>query len=246
MTDELLSNHLAFESDQYARAQFAYTSLSQFSDSFLESYKNLTTLNGWGEYILSGTLSSNAYSFFVEAQNDALVAHLLARQGMWRPSLQSLRSCVENTLLSLYYADHAVELKLWEQGRHKAGFTELVAYFLAHPNFHDVAMKDLVGIELLKSEYALLSKAVHGSSAAFRMGDAENIPNVYVPDEVTLGKWMTNQRRVLKGLNLVLLTFHREKLLGTAYPGLRKALSNVFDGKWGTKIKAAHGIVIPR
>lgn len=246
MMDDLSKNHSAFEAEQHSQSQDAYIVLGQSKDLFLESYKRLITLNSWAEYLLQGTFEPNVMEFFIEAQNDALIAHLLARQGMWRPSLQSLRSCIENVLVGHYYCDHSVELKQWEQGEHRIGFTALGTYFTGHPNFQRCRNPNLSSIEILKREYAVLSKAVHGSSKAFRMGDVNKIPNVYLPDNVLLAKWLVNQRNVLQGLNLFLIAFHREKLLGTAFPGLRKSLSFVFNAKLSAEIKAEYAVVITK
>jgi hypothetical protein len=219
--------------------------LSQFEERFLESYAKLIPFQAWKEYVLIGRITGQAMAFFVEAQNDALVSHLLARQGMWRPSLQSLRSCVENVLVALYYADHPVELRLWEQGKHKTGFTSLTTYFEGHPDFAIAKDEEITGLPALQQEYAHLSKAVHGSSKSFMMSEGGEVPNVWIPEEARLGQWLTRQRKTLEALNLILIIYNQEKLKGTSHSYMRTALSKVIGKPHQKKLKSIFQIHIP-
>lgn len=80
-----------------------------------------------------------------------------------------MRSTLENTLYFLYYKDHPVELQLWQQQRHRLGFTDLIAYFKGHPLLAEFNHQSETGIVALEDAYASLSKAVHGSVSYFRM-----------------------------------------------------------------------------
>lgn len=242
MNKDFPGNHAQFELDQKVQAEAAYQNLGDHSKSYLESYARLSTLQAWNAYIFAGTMPQKVFNFFIEAQNDALISHLLARQGMWRPSLQSLRSCLENVLVCHYYLDHLVELRLWERGEHKIGFSELKTYFEMHPDFKKITDSNLIGLVQLKAEYSELSKSVHGSS--FFMGDNDNMPNVYIPDMAKLGQWTTRHKNTIKALNLFMLTFHREKLLGTAYPAMRKSLAGIFSTKTISQIKTEYKVTL--
>lgn len=242
--NDFIENHLGFENQQNEQANIAYLELGKSSEQYLKSYTKLSTLQAWNAYIMEGTLKHQVYLFYVEAQNDALLSHLLARQGLWRPALQSLRSCLENILVCHYYVDHPVELALWELGEHRIGFAELRNYFESHPNFRSIKDVSILPFAELKDEYAELSKAVHGSSNMFLMGDKEKVPNVYVPDTISLGRWLTRQSRTLKLINQFLLIFYSGRLMGTAYPMMRVSLREVFSEKMRSKIKSELNITL--
>jgi hypothetical protein len=237
-------NHISFERYQRDQADASYIFLGNHANEFLRSYKILASLQAWNSYIVEGALSTDAYTFFVEAQNDAISSHLLARQGMWRPALQSLRSCLENILVCHYYAEHPVELALWKIGEHRTGFAELRNYFEGHPSFRNFKNPALLPFSQIKEEYAQLSKAVHGSSASFLMGDKDNIPNVYVADAKSLGQWLTRQLRTVKLVNQFMLIFYRDRLMGTAYPMMRSSLHDIFSGNIRDMIKAELNITL--
>lgn len=244
MTTDLSLAHKAFESDQRTNSENAYNSLATYEKEFLESYSSISPLQAWNAYILSGSTHPEVFKIYVEAQNDALISHLLARQGLWRPSLQSLRSCLENILVFHYYIDHPVEFEMWGQGKHKIGFSELLNYYQHHPKFNDKLLDDLTGLPGLKSEYAKLSMAVHGSSASFMMGRPEIIPNVYIADRKNVGQWKSRLLSTMQSINLFMLTYHRGSLLGTAYPAMRKALVGSFSNKQISEIKKLYSVIL--
>lgn len=239
----IIENKADFESEQKSALEAAYKKLSEVDD-YSKCYARLISFQAWSSYLLENTFPEGVLSFVTEAQNDGLISYLLARQGMWRPSLQSLRSCLENNLIAHYYVDHPVEYKLWEIGKHRMGFTELCAYFEAHPSFRGLEDQNLTGLPQMKSEYADLSKAVHGSSKSFQMGDKDNMPNVYVGERKSFGQWATRQRLTIEALNLFLITFHRAQLAGIGYPALRKALSYSVSSTFIPKIKSEYKVTI--
>lgn len=209
----------------------------QYKNKFKQSYRRLVSYQAWISEILEKVACVESISFFKEAQNDALASHALARQGAWRVSLMSLRSCIENTVFGIYYLEHPVELKLWTIGKHKLGFTESVNYLAKHPKFIGLADDSINGIEALKTEYSTLSKAVHGSSKLFRMTKTGSIEGLNIKSDSDFGGWQTRERFVINAINLLLLTFFRDDLAGAANSNLRKAVSiSIPDSKF-SKIK---------
>ena len=198
-------------------------------------------MQAWRTSIIEVEHQSGAIDFFKEAHNDALMSHILARQGAWRVALSSLRSCIENTLFGLYYLDHSVEMQLWEAGRHKLGFTEVVNYIIAHPHFHDIT-ENLTGISQIKKEYALLSKAVHGSSEIFRMTKTGEIEGLNIFSEPDLGAWSTRESLTIINLNKILIVFFKNYLQGTANSNLRKSLSIAIPPKYYPDIRRLFGV----
>ena len=245
-SEEIKVAHQAFETSQKKNLDDSYQSLSSHNDIYLASYNDLIPFQAWKTYIIQDAFNLDALQFFIEAQNDALASHLLAKQGMWRPSLQSLRSCLENILVALYYADHLVELKLWIDGRHKIGFSELHNYFLSHPDFCSLQDKNISGLEDLKHEYAELSKAVHGSSKSFMMALTGDVPTLWLPDKILLNKWRTRQKKTLLSLNLLLLVYFNSKLKGASHKLVREALAGLIKKSLATKIKVELKINIPQ
>lgn len=208
---------------------------------FKESYRRLVSFQAWNSEIISTIATQRSVDFFREAQNDALTSHALARQGAWRVALMSLRSCVENTLFGLYYVDHPVELKLWELGKHRLGFTEVVNYLSKHPQFIGFS-EQFTGIEILKTEYATLSQAVHGSSKLFRVTKEGEIQGLNIVSPVDLGKWQAREQMTVISLNMILLTFFKEDLTGASNLNLRKALSLVIPEKNFGRIKKEYKV----
>ena len=115
---EIERNFGSFEKKWRVEREDANGNLQKMGhEIFFDSYKGIVSLQAWRECLLKNTISSDSLSFFIEAQNDALVSHVLSQHGMWRSALQSLRSMIENVSFCLYYMDHRIELLLWNQGK---------------------------------------------------------------------------------------------------------------------------------
>ena len=192
-------------------------------DGFRASYRRLISLQAWRDRYFERDHSNSVSSLFLEAQNDALLSMVLAHLAMWRPALQSLRSCLENVLNTCYYADHPVELLLWEKAEHRITFTDLAAYFSRHPN--TTAHQGLFDVLThIRSEYSVLSKGVHASARSFHMtkGGAIRITH---SNNVEYNQWNTRHTSTLMWLNLLLLDLHSDILVGSQNIDLRKSIS---------------------
>lgn len=172
---------------------------------------------------------------FLEAQNDALVSLVLASVAMWRPALQTLRSCLENVLGACYYADHPVESKLWEMGQHRIGFASLIDYFARHPVSFELpgVPRPLQG---LSSEYSTLSRAVHASARSFHMTRAGSI-RITNSDDVEFNQWESRHRATLLWLNVFLLMLYSDQVSGGLRRPLRKAVSLTVPRNYHKAIK---------
>ncbi|VVM55913.1 hypothetical protein PS647_01724 [Pseudomonas fluorescens] len=212
--------------------------LDSQKEKYSASYFRLVSLQAWRSELLCDLLPSDAEEFFQEAHNDALMSHALARQGAWRVALMSLRSLIENTIFGLYYCDHPVELQQWLNGEHKLGFSETISYLLRHPKLKDLD-GSITGIENLKSEYATLSKAVHGSAKAFRMSRDGTVKGLNLNSLADLGAWSTREKATITGLNLLLLCFFADHVKGAALPNLRKSISLAVPVAKHSAIRAA-------
>jgi hypothetical protein len=201
---------------------------------FLLSYRRIASLQGWRSF-LDGRISDPCLSFFLEAQNDALVSHVLANLGSWRSSLKSLRGCIENILFSLYYKDHPIEYILWEKGQHKPPIYEFIKYFENHPlRIMDPSIDALPSI---KNEYSILSRAVHSSAKSFRMTKDAKRTLLWSNSPESLGRWQTREASILLNLNLLLLAIFRDNLTGTAAKSLREAVSFAIPESYYPAIK---------
>ncbi len=217
--------------------------LSNEKCRFIDSYFRLVTLQAWRANLIDVIHDSAANDFFKEAQNDALVSHSLARQGSWRVALMCLRSCIENVLFGLYYLDHPVELAQWKSGDHKLGFAETIAYLGKHPSMSGVA-DSVTGIDIIKAEYATLSKAVHGSAAHFRMTKSGVVQGLNINSLPDLGAWLARERQTLVGLNLLLVAFFHKHLEGAALPSVRKVIGFTIPASKHNEIKKSFGVLI--
>jgi len=221
---EIEANFRRFCSTWRADIQSVTSSLDSAESVFRTSYFRLVSIQAWRSELLEHVLPADALAFFVEAQNDAVVSHLLAHLGCWRPALQALRSLIENAMRAVCYMDHPVELRLWHTHKHTLGFAELVKYLLSHP---DVSHAGLVkhAVADIKKEYQTLSLAVHASAKSFRMTSDQDTTVLFCDDSVPLRRWSTHEKHVLSGLNLLLISLFSKELQGAKLRNLRKAVS---------------------
>lgn len=221
----------------------SFKKLSSNVDIYKQSYRRLVSFQGWRQDIFAKLERPEAVAFFTEAQNDLLMSHALARQGAWRIALMSLRSSIENTLFSLYYLDHPVELAQWSMGKHRLGFSEVIDYLARHPNYLEYKASE-TGLGQVSKEYATLSKAVHGSSSVFRMTKDGDVKGLHIPSKIELNKWASREKAVVMSLNIVLVVFFSSVITGAGNLNLRKAISlSVPSGKHAA-IKSKLGVTL--
>ena len=197
--------------------------LAAYRTGYLQSYSRIVSLNAWRESLLSTQISADALAFFLEAQNDALVSHVFAGMGSWRSALKSLRSCIENVGFCLFYKDHPVELELWHHGQHRLEFSALFDYLSRHPQVASIN-RQCSGLDVLRKEYGVLSRAVHGS-ATFRMTAGQQSTALWESSKANLSRWAIRESATLAGLNLLLLVMFRDHLQGARLPSLRDVIS---------------------
>lgn len=240
--DEIKGNFDVFKGKWTSEILDVMKSLEKHNTSYIASYERLTSLNSWRELIIKPKVTESTYSFFCEAQNDAVTSHVLAQLGSWRLALRCLRSCIENVMSCEYYKDHPVELILWENGQHRMGFSELINYFRRHPCL--LGLSDTVnGIDRLQKEYPILSRAVHSTSVSFRMTGPGDKTLLWSSDRVKLGVWTTREKSTIVGINLLLMALYREDMQGASQLGLRKAIAlSISVAELRDAIKAEMGI----
>lgn len=242
MTTELDANHAAFEQRWKAQRELTETAL-EGHEIFGPAFRRLVAMQAWRSELLDTKVSPGSLQFAIEGQNDLLAAYPLARCGQWRSALQSQRAALENYLNFLFFKDHPIELALWADGRHQTQFSELYSYFLKHPLVSGRQPK-CCGLDTIKAEYAVLSKAVHGSAAAFRMSSDDG-PKFFVNDQALLGKWDHRNKQVVRALCLLMIALFKDELAATRKRNLRKSLTLALrpgDKGW---IKSEFQVTIP-
>ena len=202
-------------------------------DFFRDSYRRVVSLQAWRVRLVEPNCTSTAAEMLLEAQNDALMSVVLAHLAMWRPALQCLRSCIESVLNTCYYADHPIEAHLWGRGDHRVGFSEQMSYFERHPADISRYFPSMLG--RLKSEYSVLSKAVHGSARSFQMTQSGAV-TLTNSDDTEHSKWATRHRSVLLCVNLLLIGLYHRDITGTQQRDLRKAISLAIPDHYKTDI----------
>lgn len=235
-----------FERSFVATKQSVESTLQQLEthkDKYASSYTRLVSLQAWRAGLFCNIMNEATEEFFKEAHNDALMSHALARQGAWRVALMSLRSLIENTVFGLYYMDHPVELEQWSSGEHKLGFSETVSYLLRHPKIKNLE-GSITGIESLKSEYATLSKAVHGSAKNFRMTRDGVVTGLNINSPADLGAWLTRENSTIAAINLLLVCFFSDHINGAALPNLRKSISLAIPAKKHEAIRTSLKVIL--
>lgn len=242
MTAELDANFAIFErrwKSEWAATETALAARPVFKNAF----QRLVAMQAWRSEIFADKLCPASLQFALEGQNDLLVAYLMARSGQWRSALQSQRAAIENYLNAIFFKDHPVELQLWTSNRYTTHFSEMYSYFLKHPKNLGREPRRF-GMDIIKVEYATLSKAVHGSAQAFRMS-SENGPSFFSDDAALLAKWDHRNRQVIRGLCLLLLSIFQDEMVATRKRNLRQSLSLAFragDKDW---IKEEFKVTIP-
>lgn len=222
LEQEIENNRLTFLKGWTAQAQGNWAALSG-NAVFVASYRRLSCINAIHASIIANKLSEGSAAFFLEAQNDALVSHVNANLGSWRTALQSLRGCIENSLNAIYYSEHPVELELWARGKFRIGFQDLLKYMMSHPRLERVDA-NISGLNDLKSEYEMLSKAVHASATSFRMTDGASKVLLWSADVQRLGAWATRERKVLEAVVALLICYFARELEGAKNSQLRAIL----------------------
>ena len=162
---------------------------------------------------------------------------VLAHLAMWRPALQSLRSCIENILNTCYYVDHPIEFQLWELGKHRNDFSELTNYFSRHPAFMSATNLPQV-IAHLQNEYATLSKAVHASSASFHMTTSGRI-TITDFDNIKYRRWASRHSATLLWLNFILIILYSDALEGPQNADARRSISLAVPAKYHASIASS-------
>ena len=242
LEQEIENNHQAFFADWTAQAQKNWAKLGG-KEQFVLSYRRLSCLNAIQHTLVLPFFSAKSAAFFLEAQNDALVSHVNANVGSWRNALQSLRSCIENVLSAIYYTQHPVELELWSKGAFRIWFQDLHKYLLTHPRLSNIDVATS-GLADLKSEYDVLSKAVHASAANFRMTDGASKVLLWSTEDARLGAWSTREKKVIEAICALVVCFVAPELQGAKNAQLRAMLSFVTRPGRRTSLKKTLGITI--
>lgn len=238
---EIAENFTRFSGQWFADLQGSRAALHG-SGQFSLSYARMAAFNGLREGVLAGC-GGDCAAFFLEAQNDLLTAHILASLGVWRASLQSLRSFLENALSGLYFSDHPVELRLWLAGKLKLGFSDLLTYFNKHPDVSSVA-PSVTGVSTLATEYATLSKAVHSSAVNMRMTGDGSV-QISSSDGNRLGPWSSRHTAAVRGVTLLVLTLRKDQLTGTRLLAVRSVLGAILTNSNRSQVRSSLGITIP-
>lgn len=212
-------------------------------EQFQRAYNRIVSLQAWRSELLEDHLPDEVSQFVLEGQNDLLVSYICARTGQWRAALQSQRAAIESYFNALYFMDHPVELQLWTKGKFKTRFTENLKYLECHPALLGCD-KRVTGLDILKKEYATHSLAVHGSAKAFRMTTA-NGPKYFSIDDADKARWVTRNRLVIRGLNLLLIAIFRESIAATKKRNLRESIALSLQSKDRDWIKECYAVTIP-
>ena len=240
LLQETEKNAKVFASEFIGELAAAHASLTRNEQALLSSYRSVVSLQGWRVLLLDRVYGSAANAFFLEAHNDALQSFVCANLGLWRPALQSLRSSIEGVFGAEYYNDHPVEYKLWSEGKHRFNYSDYASYFKAHPTGIS-ADEDIDPLVHLRTEYRLLSQAVHASSIPYRM-TIEGQLTISNVEPCNHGKWLARHIRTVRALNLFLMALYRDRLQGAELRELRKCISLAIPASLHARIHQEWGI----
>ncbi|WP_298324909.1 hypothetical protein [Asticcacaulis sp.] len=236
MIDDEIENNFRSFFERWSSSLSGNSAKSVENPLMLQSYKRMLSVQVIRSTVVYKECSPECGEFFLEAQNDILVSHISAAQGSWRAALQAMRSFLENSLCVLYYMDHKVELRQWQVGQFKIGFSDLCKYILLHPDYEPYERK-FSCVSNLAKEYATLSKAVHGSSKNFRMArEAEQLA-IFPSDKSSLSQWSTRERAVIGNVVLVYLVFFKNYFQGASNISSRSVMGYCFEKRKKEEIR---------
>lgn len=221
LSDEIDSNFALFRSS-YSTAIGENLATLEARTEYAASYRRIASIQALKSYVVVPGTAEDAAAFFVEAQNDLLLSHVQASIGSWRVALQSLRSAIESVCACLYYMDHPIELELWRQGAFRLGFSAASKYFESHPKLS--GLPGSIVFDILREEYATLSKAVHGSAVDFWMTHSDGEISLWNTEASRAGMWGTREKKVVQGLCLLTMCLFSHELTGTKNAGVRDTL----------------------
>lgn len=243
ISDAIVANHAAFV---LTFSNVIDENIKQLSgeDVLVESYARIAAVNAIKVDIVDQYFPAEAAHFFSEAHNDAILSHVNASFGCWRPALQALRSFMENTFSAIYYSEHPVELEKWKHGKFFIQPKHLREYVAEHPK--SIALAKALDLKtLLDSEYDTLSKAVHGSNSLFRMTSSDGKIAITKPNTADLGKWAARERATVSLCVTVIAAIMRDHLDGAKLSNLRNALGIAVGSKSRAALKTHCVITIP-
>lgn len=216
--------------------------LSHSERLLLDGYSRVATLSAWRQFVINDDRENSIGGFFAEAHNDALVSLVCAHMGLWRSSLKSIRSAIENILYHIYYLDHPVEYELWISGNFRLQFAKHFSYLESHPKFKS----DVVGsaISQLQNSYRKLSEAVHSSRTDLRMTGEDGTIVIWKHDRAAIGVWNTEHKRMHRATNVLLIAYYRELLQGASLSQLRSSIAAHVPDDSRTKIRSQLGVTL--
>lgn len=240
LSQEIDENYRQFQSSWWADVGAAWEKNTEDA-RFANAYTLIASVNG----IRSNLAKSDGdKEFLLEAQNDGLASIVQCQMGMFRASLQSLRSYIESTLNGLYFKDHPIELERWRAGKFRTSFTDLSKYYAAHPALADLP-QSLDATAVLIGEYGVLSKAVHGSAKAMWMSGngAVNLAGV---DAAKIGAWNARFAKTVKASLILMISLYRRSLTGSQFLPLRTTIGLSLAPRHRTALREALGITFPQ
>lgn len=243
LPDIVETNYLAF-SQTVSDSVVANIAAFKGNEKLTESYARIAAINALKVDLVEPHFPKGAAHFFFEAHNDALLSHVNASFGSWRPALQALRSFMENTMAAIYYLDHLVEFEKWNVGDFQISPKEMREYIAEHPKLARI-IKELDLKAALDKEYGTLSKAVHGSSSLFRMTTADGKTNIANPSAADLGKWSARERSAVDICITALVGVLSQYLDGAKMQNLRSTLSIVIQSNSRAALKKHLDVSIP-
>lgn len=205
-------------------------------------YRHAVAFESW-RHNLFATRLGMGLPFWYEAQNDYLLSLVHGGRGIWRSSLQALRSFLENASGALYYAEHPIEARRFQKDDFRLTWTDTKQYFASYPYSTPAEFASRLW-ESLANEYSELSKAVHGSSERFRMTAAQQFPTLSSADPALAGAWRTRASHCARAIQLLLLQHFTSELVGARLPGLREDVARALGAKDRAKVKQSLGIVL--
>lgn len=219
LKEELLIKMQEYHADIFAVLGATYPKNTAYIFAF-ESYCRVAALNATKKII---PIPNDQEMFFDEALNDLLSSHVMMMLGNSRVALTAMRAIIENFLYYFYYIDHPVEFIKWKLGKYRVKFSDLFEYLKGHPCIEKMQTSE--SVTSLESEYATLSKAVHGSSEKFMMTAQANFPHLFQDSEPVMSQWNSRGKNVFISIMTLIFSFYRDNFVTASHKHERQIIS---------------------
>jgi len=218
MSKNIIINNAKEDIDLYAndfQSFFEQTKQYYFQDEevLFQCYLKTLIFKNWKEGLNHLNINS-LDNLFDEIHNDINSSFYLSTFGLYRTAKMHLRSGVELSLQLIYFFDHNVEFKQWEEGDFVIKHNILSEYIKKHPHLKETQNKEVLNELMIKitSKWKHFSKHIHAESLSyFQTESSSSSTNTFIIGDFNI--WKKDFIETIDLLNTLLSYFFSKQLV---------------------------------